>query len=370
MTILQNSPPKDHSAPRDEMYCDHFKNIYSIEEIDVTKVKPLSPSDTTTTTAKTFSIDTASVPYDDEGYCLDFGYPYRSWIESIPLHEPIHVLELSTQPHDILLAEGLTTLLDLIHTPSLDLVHLKGMGQGYIDEIHTKLAAYLSTMTSWHTTTIDIISMMRCLVGDIAKTEIHPLLEKYHLAEIITLSQAEKASLHNEKEKTNPADVLSLLRAPHRITRIHTLLRDITHAFIIPWMYTYHGIASRSEVFHRFRSMTSQPSKAKYVLNFIQEIYYNGALPFAENLIEVEKDTYCATDQVNERYLSILNTAKTYFYSRHLVYSLEELCYYIAREHVQRWDDVTYDLIARVLRRSPLFRVRKGDDGNLYVRPL
>lgn len=104
------------------------------------------------------------------------------------------------------------------------------------------------------------------------------------------------------------------------------------------------------------------------MLDCLREIYFEGRFPLRKVLPEVDDGVFAADERTKELFTSVTRRAKGYFAGERTVFMLDNLVGYIEREYAQRWESLPEGFVAKVLRLSTAFRVRKAEDGLLYVR--
>ncbi|MFT4551670.1 MAG: hypothetical protein ACI9S8_000286 [Chlamydiales bacterium] len=352
-------------------YPGDFKEIYSLENVDINTVRRVSEASTSVSEKKRIQEAGEEEPFEEDQKIFDFGQGFRDWMGSLMLHEPIEVLSLSAQPQKALLENGKKIIQDIVNYETSDFLKFKGMGQGHIDEVQQTLEGYLKGSPLNCVRQVDFCSLLKCLLGEMERKQLHCLLWNYGLSDLFTLSTADNATVrhwNNVKHEECRNEALNLLESHKKRKFLEYALGQIASAFIVPWMLNRQGIASRRDVFERLSESSTDRAKTKAVLSFLGDTYFNGKFLLCKDLLEVEPGVYCANPSVAEQYQSVLGRVKSYFYKRGISYTLREIIGFLLRECAMEWVLLHEDFVLRTLRKSPTFRVRKGPDGELVIR--
>lgn len=348
-------------------YSHGLEHIYAIETIDIRSVRRL---ETTPISAPKQEIPAYIAPKRDKSaqITFDFGHPFTGTVDSFILKEPIQVLALSKHAEKFLLDNEKTLIQDLIGV-NLNQYIFKGIGQGHLDEIQNKLNEYLEKRELYECETVDFAAWMRSLTFAFDRKKCAPALQSFHLEQLLSLTAVdtlEIGRLSEEKKALYHKEMLSYLRNDDRK---HAFLRDmglIIDAYVKPWMEKRLGLATKEELIERLLRISDDPSLTERILDFFSVVYFDGQLPFASYLHEVEEGLYCIDSTTT--YQHVINRALSYFYSPTVHYSLSHLVSLLQRECAQQWLSFPEGFLDKVLTHSSFFRVRKTADLGLTIR--
>ncbi len=349
-----------------ENYSHGFEDIYALQNVDLSSVRPVTGS-----TKNNNSTTTTDLPDTKEGQLtLDFGPGWRGWMPSLSLHEPLQVLGLSRPAEEGLLENGVRHLHNLIGMDKSDFIGMKGVGQGHIDEVLQKLQEHLGAASPAQSTSVDFVSLLRCLYGDMEPLQAYLLLEPYGFHDIITLSTADAVTvrhMNSEARSENLEEAREQALKHKRRQFVRETFRDLASEFLIPWIEERGGIASLQEIHERLRRCSSDPTTTEAVLTFVQDLYFEGSV-FDETLVSAGTELFAVNKEALGRYQSLIRHARSYFYARGQSYWFEELESFLLRDFARKDVGFPDSFIEKVLRLSNDFRVRKGSDGRRSVR--
>lgn len=349
-------------------YTHGLEAIYTLETIDLKTVRrlavPSQPEELKTTTFQ------KHVPFEGQ-LEFDFGAKYRNWMEPFILDEPIQVLALSKYTEKCLLENGKMTLRCLTLTNFQNLVFIKGIGQGHIDEIQNKLKEYLSGHSLEMCTYIDFYSWVRSLAAALNRKKVYAFMLPYQLADLFPLSPAESVEVRRltlEKRSEWSQEILEELMAPKRIQHLHEKMKTVADVFISNWMSRRHGFATQQEILERLDRVSTVSTSSDRVLSFFSEVFFKGSFPFKHLLIEDGDSLYFTDENSYRQFCQVTDVALTYFYSKQVFYPLQKLLFLLQKEFAATWKSFPEGFIEKVLRSSHHFRVRKEENGQLIVR--
>lgn len=347
-------------------YSHGLEEIYALENVDISTVRPLSSQIHQKTEKPT--VNQAKKNHRQPN--LDLGLSFKQSMDHFALREPIQVLGLTKYLETSLLGQNKKRLCDLIDLHVKDLIYLKGIGQGHIDEIQLKLNEYLAGRHLEKSLTVDFASWLKGISADIDKKKAFVVLEKYGLSHILTLSSAEslelrRLTLEKRSEWREQAEIA--LQNEEKRHQVEKDLWEITEVFIKPWMDSRFGIANVFELLERIMQI-SENSYTNEIWSFFQETYYRGQFPLNRYLVPLDADVFASCGWVADHYDSVIERALTYFCSSSNFYSLDMLVGLIEREMAQSWIGYREGFIVKALKASPRFYLYKNHLGLLHVR--
>ena len=336
-----------------------FDKIYSLEKVDPKTVRKMKlPEDSAPNLSKVKHFIEKPAHQGEEN--LNFGLSSEGSIESLTLSEPIQVLGLSETAEKKLLEGNKKILKDLLNLSQ----QKYSLGQGHIDEIQSNLEKYLKRSSLHSSQTIDYLSILHKIFADQSPLTAYFVLKSHYIEDIYPLSPSDKASLNHMKiadRKAALKDALAVILKSNKAEDLEEMWKRIINAFVLPWMRTLQGVASKKEIRERLISLGVDEMFAHKVLNFLESTYFKKN-SFMQNSAEASCDegVYCIDRELKSLYEMILQKARTYFYRPRLSYELSELAALLYREFARSWNYIPENLIERVLTLSPYFRVRKG----------
>lgn len=344
--------------------------IYKIEKVDIGTIKrltvPVVPAEPAQVVMPTFNY------WQSAHNQLEFEFDgeFRKQMQPLVLEEPIQVLNLSPQAEKILINHDKRLVKDLIALGSQELVFLRGMGQGHIDEMQHKLHLYLEKHDK-NARQVDFASLIRILTGMFDRKKMYVLLEKFGLSDLISLTPAENVEvirLPLDSRLKIAQEARQAIYSSHNIRLLGKLLTDIVDVFIKPWIRKRHGLVTRDELVERLQRISQMPDRAFAILNFLSDVFYDRQFILNRYLFQVTPDIYTSSGEVISFYHKFIQRALTYFpaYTNH--YHLSEFVRFLQKEFAQEWNVISEEWIAKALSFSSHFRLRKGPTGELVVR--
>jgi hypothetical protein len=404
-------PPNYSNSNKNSSYSHGFESIYSMETIDVRTVRRMGGGDI----PETISPSTSSAPSDirSSGESTEFktkstirppsptspfarvssdnqstkskstkplefhsfwpelplGGEYQGCIESFKLDEPIQVLALSERAETALRENDffhLRHLIDLLRSGG----HVKGLGQGHLDEVRTRLTEYFDGEEIFHSTRIDFIGLLRSTLAGGNRKRTRVLLEEIGLQEIIHLTKAEAVEvkhLSDDKKREMRIAALEDLVGDKAIKQLRKKLQLVATVFITPWMRGRDGIASEFEILERVKMLSVDPENTEKVLGFLQKHFLEGRFPFYTAYPSVAKGVYAVDKMIQKNYQQIEQKCRSYFYRPDVSYHLDHLLTMVQREFTKKWIGYPDSFYVKVLSSSSFLRIRRGMDRKLTV---
>lgn len=301
---------------------------------------------------------------------LDLGAPFRGWMPSMALDEPIGALGLSPQATGPLGDAGFLVLRDIVQLRKSGATSLQGMGQGHFDEMMQRLDAYLKGRDHDCCRKIDFTGLVRCVLSDVSAKDAHLACDQHGLEHLYPLNASQEMDLRrvsSEQLVARRADAVAKVSEEHHRAVLVEKLAEITEVFVRPWMRGRHGIATRSEVEERVEAVSTDVKDTRQVLRWIQDLFLKEN-PICSQLCKAAPGLYVSDTNVLEQYRALVVLARSYFYAPHVKYRLDELVARLEREMAVSWDSLPDGFIEKVLTESPTFAVRKGQCGHRKVR--
>lgn len=350
-------------------YSHGLEAIYAIETVDIASIRPLQKKILSEQPAARQPAE-AQIDAAEQQLHFDFGAYWSEQISSFTLLEPIDVLQLPARPLQLLKEHGKQLLGDLISMDLHSLVFIKGMGQGHIDEIRNKLAAYVKGQNLSASPYVGLASWVRSLIAGCCHKKSYALLSTYQLQHLVKLSPVETVELRNlsgEKRRCWENEAAEYL-SKEASSRFSQQINSVASALIKPWVERRGGIASQQELVERFTMVSDSEENVLPVLALFSDVFCMGACPFSQSLVTLDSELFAANSWYADLFDLIIRRASSYFLRSETTYRLDSLCELVCREFASEWRECSVDLIAAVLRRSPAFLVRKHTDWGLMVR--
>lgn len=352
-------------------YSHGLESIYALENVDIKSIRPISHSEVQI--PKKMDIPEKKQEIHEEKidqYEFDLGNFFRGWMESFVLTEPIQMLQLASQAEKILLAHKKNTITDLLKMKTYDYISIKGLGQGHIDQIKENLKNYLHGIQLNRCKKVNFEALLRGIIGGTDRKKSALYLESFGLSSLFPISNAEAVELrHLSKEKKEEWNKQVIEEYQNETSRhlIEKRIKKITDVFIIPWIKSRKGLATRDEIEERLVKISEQPELTGKILSFISNFYCEEEFVLKKFLFMVEQDLYCSHSYIAQSYRLVIQKTYSYFYHLEVVYPLKTLIELIEKDFAQEWISFDEGFIEKALRYTPIFRVRKND-GVLVIK--
>lgn len=353
-----------------EAYSHGLEKTYAIETINLNSIRKLNQAPQKPKTSSTYETPSLYFPANHQ-LEFDFGQGYREWIPPLFLKEPIRSLGLSTPAEKCLEKNGKNKIQNLVSADSHDLVFLKGMGQGLIDEIQQALKSYVNKRSVEKDYTVGWESLIKSLFETFDRKKSYILLEKYELTELLSLTPAENVEvkrLLNETKELWCSETIAFLTSSEKKNAIYQSMGEIVDAFLKPWMMRRGGIATSSELNERLQKVSSIHKYSNSAIQFLNHLYFNDGLCFANYLIEAEANLFCVNKSVRTIYETLISKSDSYFYSPAASYSFPHFLRLLEKEYLMEWNDFPREIMKKMLCASSRFRARKGINNTLKIR--
>ncbi len=370
--LLQNAPatptialkPKITSAINETAqaaYTHGLEVIYALESVDPSSIRRIHSTPE----------PIASLPY--QTFCepdqleLDFGLPYREWVEPLVFQEPINVLELSHHAEKVLLDNKKYILADLLE---LD-VHLPGLGQGHLDDIHTKLQAHIAGRDLKRSTIFDLEAFVRSLFRSCDRRALFVFLQDFGLQNICTLSTSAAAEVRRAGQGRLAQwkdEARCAAQTPEATAFFWSHLKESMEALVSPWIRRRGGIVTKSEILERLNRVTLGPQPVIPFLSCMKSIYSEDECLFERLYLSPTPGIYCADAYTKDIIQQSLKCAKSYFYQKNLVYPIGQLSQLVLKDLAKQWIQPSEEVLHKALSLCSIFHVRKDLSHKLIVR--
>lgn len=346
--------PAAFSDVLNRSYSHGLEEIYAIQDIDVRTIRPLEVASKVEKKAPA-EFMRAQPPAQ---ISLPLGAEFSGSMPSFILHEPIQVIGLPQHLEAYLHGRGVMTVGSLLKE---DLTTQK--------EIASKTAEYIDNRPLYECDRIDFGALLRAIMGQIQPVKAHVALESFGLEYLYPLTPQQKVDvrrLDDGRKREFATQTWEQLRV-QCLPRFVDFLREITDAFIKPWIRQRQGLAVAYELQERLERMGENATEAQSVLACLAHNFCGKAFILNRHLCQADKGLYADCLETAYTYDQLLEVAMTYFYKEDVVYDFDQLVGYLNRELVRRWDHLDEQFVVKALRLSPHFRVRKGNNQKLQI---
>lgn len=353
-----------------QAYTHGLEQIYTLETIDPSTVKKIQISEPVIEEPVKKESEDQNDLWNGQ-YELELGDEFRSWMPPLFLKEPVQMLELSQRAEIVCQDQGVERIIDLIGLDFNDWIGEKGVGQGHIDEVQLKLRNYINGRSLERSYSMEWGAFIRSLTVGLERKKAYLLLESYGLETYLPLSPIERMESLNLQDQTKKVwmeEALQGFKKDQRVTFVKETLTQMIRVFLSSWIRARGGVVNIYEVVERTERVSDDAEAVSKVIRFIEEIYKLDTHPLASGLVEVDQGLYCPDRITANAYHKICEKTKSYFYRSDLVYSFSQLIDFLAKEFGSLWEGFPKILAETSLKRSSLFRVRKGESGAIQVK--
>ena len=347
-------------------YSHGLEAIYALENVDIRSIRRIeTPSKEHP--RKILKQSPSFLPLQEE---LDFGEEFRGWITPFIKKEPLQVLELSKHSEKCLIENGIKKLGDLIGVNLKELIFMKGLGQGHIEEIHIRLNSYLEGVALDRAYKIDFLSWLKCIVGTHERKRVYALLEPYDLSDYFSLSPSENVEvrkLSSDKKQEWIKDLLLKITDPSQKKVVWADMQLVFNVFFKPWIRRRGGFAQRHELLERMQRISDNSLICSKVLKFLQINFFDDADFLNFFLHSIDQDIYCCDSFSMQDYEMIINRTLSYFYKSGIHYRLSELVCWLEKEFACIWVGFNEGYVEKILRMSPQFNIYRGQSNELEI---
>lgn len=341
-----------------------LEKIYKLEQIDIRSIRKLSQEEPITVEPLcTQALHKAGVDGD-----LGFLPEGKRSIDSFLLEEPVHVLGLSPHVEKLLISLNIVLLQDLINRDPLSLIHMKGMGQGHIDEIKEKLGKYIAGKVLKGCQQIDFESWTKSLMPTTDKKRSYLVLDLFDLSHLVSLSPSESVDIRRlsvENKMEWLIEGKKLFRTYDSCSSFKKRLHEIIEVFLKPWMIKRLGFVKNEELLERLDRLSLVKGTFPKAYNFFQQIFCDNECPL-KGLMLHKYSLFFASQDTLDAFETVEKGIDTYFYNKNVSYPINQLAALIESEFSKKWVGFNDGFVMKVIRYLPhLNCVRKN--GVLYV---
>lgn len=330
-------------------YSHGLEHIYKLENIDLKSIKKLEVKQDLQN-----QVVAANDEYLDE---LDLGPYHRLWISPSVFEEPIQVLELNKHSEKCLLEQNIRTLKNLYEADLSRFIYLKGMGQGHIDEMQSKLSRYLESKPLKRQGKIDFRSWILSLFTNFSPRECFIILEPYQLEKWIALSPLDQIEVKKiVTERKEEIRIQAKLHFEISYSKVKQRFKEIESSFVKPWVLAREGLASHEEINERLTLKAIDKGTSRSSLKFFSDHF--------ESL--VPESIYFANSEAEDLFNVIHQKGKTYFWNESAVYPFHDLYTYMVKELIRDFKFITESKFHRIMELSPTFYLYRKPSG-LFV---
>lgn len=341
-------------------YSHGFESIYAFETIDTSSIRVMNVSPPPAETLVLAASETLSPELE-----LPF---VKSTISPFFLQESVEILKLSSHADRFLRSSGYETIEQILKLDFSDMSLLKGLGQGHIEEIRTKLKEFVRGRSLHNRSCVDYISWARALFNGMDKRVVGVAFEKFDLADALPMSLTEKMEikkLPQEKKQDWLCHFKNTCKSHRELFDQH--LSAVLETFVAPWMLGRGGIASTAELKEFAWRIGECQQESESVLALFAELFCDGAHPFCRLQESCIAGVYVANEAAKKMVRCIHNVLKSYFYQPALTYELDELASFCEREFACAWINLDREVFYRVVRQAKDYQTFFRRKGNCYI---
>mgnify|MGYP001496548571 CR=1 FL=1 len=338
--------------------------IYKIEQIDIRSIRKLS-------TEESITIEPLEKKLAHKAGELDLGFlpEGKSSIDSFILEEPITVLNLNSHVDKLLMNLNIMLLQDILNIDPSSLIHVKGMGQGHIEEIKEKLTRYIEGKILKGCQHIDFESWVKSLMPYTEKKKSYLVLDAFDLSYLISLSPPESVEIRrlNEKNKDEWFDeAKESFNTYDRRRLFHKHLSEVIEIFLKPWMLKRGGFVKLEELLERFDRLSLAKGTFHKAYAFFREIFCESQCPFKQQMLH-EHLLVFSSQHVLDQYHTLYQMIESYFYNEKVIYPVDQLIALIEKECSKEWIGFRDNFVRKVICYCPLLNIMRVN-GSLYVQ--
>ena len=362
MTVLQKGVQSERSLEKIPGFHETFKSayshgleaIYSIETVDLKSVRKMAEA---VPSKQERRPKVASQEYIEEQPSFDLGAAYRDWMVPHTLQEPIQVLQLSKHVEKALLEKGLCSLGALQKANWHDISLLRGLGQGHIEDVRGKLQAYIAEKPIQKSTSIDFLSLFKCLCGDLERKKVCALLEPHGLAEWLSLTPLEGMELRRAAPDVYQEwghETQKLLLGGDKRDFLFAELGLLIQTWIVPWLWRRGRVATASQIYEALILRSADEELGEHAVPLL----FSWA-PLHHFLPQIE-GVFAASEADAVAHKELIALASTYFVHPDTSYGLTELENLLRAELATQWRSMPHLSQQLVLGPFHCYRDPKG----------
>lgn len=277
-------------------------------------------------------------------------------VDAMELYEPVQILPLSERARNLLLENGIYTVQMLMQAVEQGL-QLKGLGQGYVDEVVSCLKTTCQGKPLYHLRVVHFASFVRCVVGSLDRVSVSLALQPYGLQGLLPLTPAQAASTRHLSAdgvlKMRQAAEEALLHSD-RIAFVRDRLAYLAERLVLPWVRKRGGLVTEAQLAERTRQL-SVGQNAEGCCKFLSEVYGKRGQLFSGSLIEVSGSLLAVSGPVAVWAEEVVQRTGKYFYQEGLSYNYSQLIQLLETDFARSWKTFPEGFIARVLSAHPAF---------------
>ncbi|MCB1114518.1 MAG: hypothetical protein KDK62_07170 [Chlamydiia bacterium] len=345
-------------------YSHGLESIYRLENVDLKSIRKLGGEEISPT-----KVNPKTLAQQEESSVLelDLGPEFSGYLSSFVLEEPIQTLKLARHIEKTLLDQGVETLKELSSPDLQNLPFIKGLGKGHLHEIQVRVEEKLREKDALKPRSIDILSWIRGLVGDLETKKAWALLEPFGLQEAIALSPIESVEikkLTEERKRDFIEQAQEKVKSPDRVHKVRNRLFEIETVFLRPWLKQRGGVATQKEVHERLQLISKQPELLEGFLNFLKAYLISEAMfqmPQKEGLF------FSNAEEYGEFFL-LENRVLGYLWNSEAKVRYDDLVKWISRDLALTWKALSSILLKKTLAFSTKIQREKSPDGEIYIK--
>lgn len=344
-----------------------LSELYAIETIDLSTIRYLNHPQASPSPLS----GSSCLPCEAIQLELNLGAVPPAYLRSLVWQEPIEVLQLSLHLERALQEQNIKTLQDIQDFVQDDDYLLKGIGQGHLDEIQSKLTQYVEKASTFSAQqVVNFHSIINILTGHLNRLHAFILLDQFKLSHFCTLSAAESGELRrlSEEQRLQIVEQTQAELQEASFGMLNKILMLITDVLIKPWMDRRQGLANQAELQERLQRVSTPHSSDEDIYLFLSEVFFKRQFMLHAYLTEVAEGLYGSHPAVSQAYHHIIQKGKTYFYHPSISYEWLELTRLLYQEFALKWEEKPQDFIQKVLAYCPEFCLYQQAPCSLRIR--
>ncbi|CRX38326.1 DNA-directed RNA polymerase subunit alpha C-terminal domain-containing protein [Estrella lausannensis] len=364
----ERKEPQSFEVPVTNAYSHGLEEIYQLEQVDVKSIRKMSSCQ---------PVYQESIPENPTRMLrvsqeMDFGFlpEGRRSIDSFVLDEPVMVLGLSQHVETLFSKMNIVMLRDLMNLDSNTLVHIKGMGQGHIEEVKDKLKKYIDGRPLFGCCMIDYESWVKSLIPSAQRKRAYILLEQFDLSNLISLSPPESVEIRRlslEQREDWIAEAKELFNTYDRRRFLEGRFSEVIEVFLKPWMVKRFGFSTRLDLLERLERLSVKKGVFHKAHAFFSDVFYTGQSPLEKLMGKKEGDLFFAHDAGFEDFQFVMEAINPYFYKKGVCYPVAQLIDYVEKELSKNWKGFQTGFVKRVIFSCDAFTFSQTPESGLIV---
>lgn len=360
--------PQPFEVPVKNAYSHGLEEIYQLEQVDVKSIRKMS-SCQPVYQESTLETPARMLRTSQE---MDLGFlpEGRRSVDSFLLDEPVMVLGLTPHIETLFSKMNIVMLRDLMNLDSNALVHMKGMGQGHIEEVKDKLKKYIGGRPLFGCCTLDYESWVKSLVPSAQRKRAYVLLELFDLSSLVSLSPPESVEIRRlSKEQRGDwiAEAKEMFNTYDRRRFLEGRFSEVVEVFLKPWMVNRFGFSTKNDLLERLERLSVKKGVFQKAHAFFSDVFYMGQSPLERMMGKKEGELFFAHGSALKDFQMVMAAIDPYFYKKGVCYPVFQLVEYVEKELSRDWKGFKAGFVKKVIFSCDAFIFSKSPDKGLIV---